>query len=295
VARCVDEIIALQDVPLRSSQVLSYYFLIQAAAQRQMKVMLDGQGADEYLAGYSPSHTYSMAGQLRRLRLLKAWKGLNSPACRRQGRRMFARKILNVALWGVRSQDRSASAGLRRSPDVELKAVGGSLLKRWLCRGLFTSPLPGLLHYQDRIAMHFSIENRVPFLTIGLVEFLLSLPEGFIIGENGESKRVFRAAMRGIVPDPVLDRHDKIGFTNSQTAWMSASNGWVEERMRDAASLALFSPGGLARLDSVRDSVFVWRICNLLEWARAFAVPLPLRAWPRPARARRAPAAAIGA
>jgi asparagine synthase (glutamine-hydrolysing) len=72
--------------------------------------------------------------------------------------------------------------------------------------------LASLLRYGDRNAMRFSIENRVPFLTLGLAEFAISLPEEYLISKNGETKSIFRAAMRGIVPDEVLNRRDKIGF-----------------------------------------------------------------------------------
>jgi asparagine synthase (glutamine-hydrolysing) len=279
VARCVDEIIALQDVPLRSSQVLSYYFLIQAAAQRQMKVMLDGQGADEYLAGYSPSHTYTMAGQLRRLRLLKAWKGLNSPACRRQGRRMFARKVLNVALSGVRSHNRtamglrSASVGLRRSPDFEAKAVGGSLLKRWLCHGLFTSPLPGLLHYQDRVAMHFSIENRVPFLDHRLVEFVLSLDDDDLV-HLGQTKYIMRTGLDQYLPPGIAARTDKVMFSSKDvTTWLNGSLRHMLDTPFDFDRLEILDPHRTTDLISAfkqgdyTQRQTVWRLAVLKRWS----------------------------
>ena len=61
--------------------------------------------------------------------------------------------------------------------------------------------------------MAHSVENRVPFLTPRLVEFVQRVPESFLIGDDCLTKSVFRRAMRGIVPDAVLDRRDKIGFT----------------------------------------------------------------------------------
>lgn len=72
--------------------------------------------------------------------------------------------------------------------------------------------LPQLLRHGDRNSMRFSVESRVPFLTLELVDLLLSMPEEYLISQNGETKNIFRAAMRGIVPDDVLNRRDKIGF-----------------------------------------------------------------------------------
>jgi asparagine synthase (glutamine-hydrolysing) len=68
--------------------------------------------------------------------------------------------------------------------------------------------------------MRWSIESRVPFLTTDIAEFLLTLPEHYLISPGGETKHVFRAAMRGIVPDAILDRRDKIGFATPEQSWL---------------------------------------------------------------------------
>ena len=84
-----------------------------------------------------------------------------------------------------------------------------------------------MLRYGDRNAMRFSIENRVPFLTLPLAEFILSLPEQYMIAENGEPKSVFRSAMRGNVPKTGLDRRDKMGFGTTKGEWK-----WVGRNRR---------------------------------------------------------------
>ena len=81
---------------------------------------------------------------------------------------------------------------------------------------LTRSSIPHLLRYEDRNSMRFSIESRVPFLDVHLVEYLFSLPEEYLISDAGCSKYVFREAMRGIVPDAILDRQDKIGFATPE-------------------------------------------------------------------------------
>src|SRR5205807_3214015 len=85
-------------------------------------------------------------------------------------------------------------------------------LRHHLEETLVETSLPMLLRYEDRNSMAFSIESRVPFLTMPLVDFLLRLPEEHLIGRDGTTKNVFRQAMRGLVPDTILDRRDKIGF-----------------------------------------------------------------------------------
>src|SRR5690606_24534769 len=80
--------------------------------------------------------------------------------------------------------------------------------------------LPSMLRHSDRSSMHFSVESRVPFLTLPLANLLLSMPEHYLISVNGETKSVFRAAMRGIVPDEALNRRDKIGFSTPEKVWL---------------------------------------------------------------------------
>jgi asparagine synthase (glutamine-hydrolysing) len=89
---------------------------------------------------------------------------------------------------------------------------GRELLKEALYTSLVENGLHQLLRYEDRNSMAFSIESRVPFLTPALVNFIFSLPEEYLITPDGTTKAVFRKAMRGIVPNAILDRKDKIGL-----------------------------------------------------------------------------------
>src|SRR5262249_27442278 len=113
------------------------------------------------------------------------------------------------------------------------------VLRETLCRTLMHNTLPGLLRYEDRNSMAFSIESRVPFLTSDLVQFLLSLPEEFIIGEDGTSKAVFREAMRGLVPDQILARRDKVGFATPEGDWLRMLHHWVSEVFESDVASAL--------------------------------------------------------
>jgi asparagine synthase (glutamine-hydrolysing) len=77
--------------------------------------------------------------------------------------------------------------------------------------------------------MSYSIESRVPFLTPELARFVFSLPEDYLMPSDGTSKAVFRNAMRGIVPDAVLDRRDKLGFPTPERDWLMSLGPWVEQ------------------------------------------------------------------
>jgi len=132
--------------------------------------------------------------------------------------------------------------------------------------------LTHLLRYEDRNSMSHSIESRVPFLTIDMAEFLLSLPENYLLSDDGVTKYVFREAMRGIVPDQILDRKDKIGFETPDNQWLIAEKNtiikWLKEfdqiPMLDSAKALLFyehlSNG------TNKDFLGFWRLINLYKW-----------------------------
>ena len=85
--------------------------------------------------------------------------------------------------------------------------------------------------------MAFSIESRVPFLTIPIAEFLFSLPEHYLISEKGTTKHIFREAMRDIMPDSHIDRKDKIGFATPENNWLFAGRVKLRKWIQNAPSV----------------------------------------------------------
>ena len=124
--------------------------------------------------------------------------------------------------------------------------------------------------------MRFSVESRVPFLTLDMVNLLLSLPESYLISAKGETKHVFRAAMRGIVPDDVLDRRDKIGFATPEQAWLLSMADTVRGWLREDLQLPFFNQAEVLRefeliIAGKKDfSWQVWRWINFCRWYSHF-------------------------
>lgn len=82
-----------------------------------------------------------------------------------------------------------------------------------------TVNLPALLRFEDRNSMAFGVEARVPFLDHRLVSFVFALDDRHRIW-RGWTKPVLRRAMRGIVPDQILSRRERIGFATPQAGWL---------------------------------------------------------------------------
>ncbi len=299
--RDLDALIRIQGEPFVSTSIYAQYRVFQLARASGIKVMLDGQGADELLGGYK----LHMAARLATLIRTGAWaEALHYLTC--AGRlsmsggafRQVAYALGMLVPEGIqqpalrllgRSPDPSwldarwfDQRGVSRQPHL-WKAHEPRVLKEMLARSFSQTSLPMLLRYEDRNSMAHSIESRVPFLTTGLVEFLSSLPESYLIDRNAVTKAVFRRAMRGIVPDAILDRRDKIGFVTPQRQWLGKMSAWVAQTLRsDAVDEIPFLNWEVIRQhwrrtlegETATDSRVVWRWVNLLRWVEQYEVSL---------------------
>jgi asparagine synthase (glutamine-hydrolysing) len=132
--------------------------------------------------------------------------------------------------------------------------------------------LVALLRHADRNSMRWSIESRVPFLNVNLSELVLSFPEKYLLSGQGETKSVFKEAMRGIVNQEVLYRKDKIGFATPQNMWITPNFLRKQSILDQSRSIDflnnveldkyLFSTPG----NSVNKMNMTWRIFNLVKW-----------------------------
>jgi asparagine synthase (glutamine-hydrolysing) len=126
--------------------------------------------------------------------------------------------------------------------------------------------------------MAHSIEARVPFLDHRVVELSTGLPSGFLI-EQGETKRVLREAMRGILPEPTRVRVDKIGFQTAEERWVRGNPALVRQLVRSSVESlgGAITPGALSRLDRVLSGrepfdYWIWRVISAGAWAECYDV-----------------------
>jgi asparagine synthase (glutamine-hydrolysing) len=297
----LDRLVATQDEPFGSTSIYAQHRVFRLARESGVTVMLDGQGADELLAGYRIYLAMRMASLLRRGRLVAANRflrqtaalpgngltGLNLlanaggvllPERFRAIRKLYKRSAGNGADSAWLDEAWFAERGV--APRRPHRPRTRLMLQEQLYETLTETSLPMLLRYEDRNSMAHSIESRVPFLTTELAEFILALPEEHIVSAEGTSKSVFRRAMRGIVPDEILDRRDKIGFATPERAWMETLRPWVGEVLGGEAAARI--PGlnletvkqqWAAMLDGGKPFDFrVWRWLNVIRWAQRYEV-----------------------
>lgn len=288
----LDQLIAIQDEPFGSTSIYAQHRVFRLAQENDIKVMLDGQGADELLAGYSNflgarvASLFARGEFLRALRFASAASRL--PHARRgellaqAGGYLLPPGVRPLAKRVLYATRKLAPSWLRREWFVQRGAIveqparrGRDERLRAMLADSVEQGLASLLRYEDRNSMAHSVESRVPFLTPRIADFVLSLPEEFILADDGTSKAVFREAMRGIVPDAVLDRRDKIGFSTPERRWLTRLAPWVDEVLASDTARrvhALDVPAMQREWRAIQDgrSPFdwrVWRWINLIRWA----------------------------
>jgi asparagine synthase (glutamine-hydrolysing) len=236
----VPRIVWHQDEPTAGPGLYSQWHVMQRACGI-VTVLLDGQGSDELLGGYHHFFGPYLATLLRRgLRGdWRAWPRLAADAraiAALAGRSQVLaalRPYLPAPLRVLYRTWRGTEASGDVHPDLRALVGRQAIVRDYPRR--FADPLddalywavtsmsiPGLLHYEDRNSMAFGLEAREPFLDYRLVEFCLGLPfEQKIAGAT--TKAIMRRALRGIVPDAVLDRRDKKGYPTPLARWLRGS------------------------------------------------------------------------
>ncbi len=290
-------LVRTQGEPFGSTSIYAQYRVFQAARAAGIPVMLDGQGADEMFAGYRHYAAGRVATLLGRGRLIAAAGHLAAadPALGDDRRRLAVRAAwLTTRRFGL-----GRLPGLGRRPHLPagrlawftsrgiapaaadtLGHPGPDVMRSMLHDARTASSLPALLRFEDRNSMAHSVESRVPFLEPRLLDLAASLPESVLLGPDLQGKRVLREAMRGIVPDAILDRRDKIGFATPERAWLAgAAEGFDRLLDGEAARAIPFLDTAVARHRTAEalagrmafDRV-IWRWISVVAWAEAFAV-----------------------
>ncbi len=272
------------EVPVHSSSPYSQYFVMKLAAQNGVKVVLDGQGADEYLAGYNHAGYRFLHDELKYNGFSAAKKEWNEWAeIKSFNAKQKWMAALKTALTFAADEETLYRAEFRWAlpktvvsrPDIRLNTGNyNRRLLQFLHHQIFQTSLNNLLYYEDRNSMRFSIESRVPLLDHRLPHFAFHQGYPWIM-KNGWSKYILRRAMESYLPESIAFRKDKKGFvTPGEITWLS---GPLKELLLDPEWK--FPPGtiheGRARelkkqyLRGDRThAVSVWRLAVLSYWLR---------------------------
>lgn len=301
VTHIVDEIDLFtwhMDVPITSTSHYSQWCVFREAKKSGLTVMLDGQGADEQLAGYTEFYdlmfvelirSFQFARLEQEIRLFEKYRKTEFYASGLRYRiELLLRSYTPDAVKRYRRRKQIAACGpftLEQMRNPEIQKLGESFNikqpRAYIYAQLFRT-LAVLLHYGDRNSMAFSIESRLPFLDYHVAEALFAMPLSHKI-RFGLTKRVMRAAMRGIMPDEITDRMSKLGFATPLEEWMREHPDHFRNYLSDAIarldslldakqSMAWYDE--ICRKDLFRECNVIWRIISAARWADVFHVKI---------------------
>jgi len=290
-----------QDAPFGSSSIYAQWCVMRLAREHGVTVLLDGQGGDEVLGGYHSYFSSYLTGLIGRFRLFAAiGTAIRYAAMHGIGQL----PLISVGLLPAKLQSRAKGW-------IRPLAIQKDLARAWpacpeeaapkfgdpfhdaLYRTLTESTLPQLLRYADRNSMAFSREIRLPFLDHRLVEFLFAIPPEQKI-DGITTKRILRNAVRGILPEEIRTRKDKVGFAPPENIWLRgplcewaedilASSQFKQRGWMDAAAAQRLwrkFKEGQRSLQGI-----IWRWLSLEIWATACLSPRTIHSQELPKRA----------
>lgn len=257
-------VLRFQDEPIHSGAPIAGFHLMELAATNDVKVVLNGQGADETFAGYSQYfhyHWYTLlcTGQGRR-----AWQQMRAYAAGHGQRaagllltavgRMLHHQLRRVGSYRslVRARQSRRLEDERWFTPTLIEQVGASGagdgapdLDAMLRRSVERTPLPHYLRIEDRNSMAHGVEARLPFLDYRLVSLASRIPADRKI-DGMWNKALLRRSLRGRIPESVRGRVEKMGFPTSLHTWVA---GALAEPLRDILASRAARERGIYHVD----------------------------------------------
>ena len=233
-----------QEEPFASSSSYAQYKVYELAKENGIKVLLDGQGADEILAGYHKYFKWYWQELFRNRKLYRSGErkatlalGITEPFTWKNKIAAWFPSFASIVIENhylakaLAHPDLTKAFVQQQSREAYYTPPDHFTLNGVLHFNCFIHGLQELLRLADRNSMAHGREVRLPFLSHELVEFLFSLPSHFKI-RKGRTKWLLRESMKNILPDSITWRTDKVGFEPPQQQWMEDKN--VMEAIRAA-------------------------------------------------------------
>ena len=260
-------------------------YKVMELVSKQVKVVLDGQGADEQLGGYHNffgSYYKELLNSGKLLKFIKENIHYLSQHKSPEALKYFIYYILPIEL--KKSTNKLAKGSINKEFFNSYSKVSSIISDIYHPLSLhdsliqhFEYKLEHLLKWDDINSMKFSVESRVPFLDYRLVEASLNLPSDLIL-KNGTTKYLLRESMKDILPNKIVERKDKKGFSNPRREWFKApefqelifdtlnSNDFQNLNIFDVKDATQKYKNHLA--DKSDYSIDIWKWININEWKK---------------------------
>jgi asparagine synthase (glutamine-hydrolysing) len=270
----IDQLIWHQDEPTQSTSMYGQFEVFKEVKKSGIKVMLDGQGADEVFVGYHYVFPIRIKILLENGRYAQAIRELIEFKSIPGFKYMDMVRLVYFYMKNKNIRD-NTGANAAFSIPTTFKTIGEyseTLIK-------YTS-LPALLHWADRASSAHGVEVRLPFLDYRIVESVLGFADDYKIFD-GWTKRCLRDAMFKIIPDKIRLRKDKIGFATAEEVWFLSNVDAFRELFYDAMKVSngLITHEHATNFENTamkmrRYDFGIWRAISLGAWIRVFNVKM---------------------
>ena len=237
------ELVRYHEAPVYTITYFAHWLLMQSVADHGYRISVSGTSADELFSGYFDHHLLYLAEVYDEPaiyeRAKEGWEREVKPIVRNpflQNPRMFVdnRNFRDhMYLNADQFSGRLLSGWSEQFTETKFT---DRILRNRMMNELFHEATPVILHEDDINAMYYSIENRSPFLDRSLFEHCYSIPTRHLI-RDGYAKVVLRDAMRGIVPNCVLDNPRKVGFNAPIFSFLDVHDPEIKSQLLDVSPI----------------------------------------------------------
>jgi asparagine synthase (glutamine-hydrolysing) len=283
----VDLFLWHQDLPVQNTSPFAQWKVMSLAQSNSVKVLLDGQGMDEILGGYSEFVGAFLLGQLinkQFFRFIRSFRDLSinyktSSVSNELFRALFHLFPNSIKSRIYSSQRIGPSMVNKKYKEISDKIffdkrIGNSVQETSI--NSINNILPVLLRYEDRNSMAFSIESRVPYLDHRLVEFCVNLPENIKI-YDGWTKYIFRKSSENLLPADIIWRKEKLGFVTPERQWIDVLIKELQslnkqQNIPEIINVNYFNKLLNSSLDNKINIGEIWKVILFIRWMNVFNV-----------------------
>ncbi len=284
-SKSLEKYINIQEEPFGDPSIIAHGTLMDMTAKAGIKVILNGQGADELFFGYTNMAQSILIQQFKKMKFIDMYKNLSAMG---MGNKYIMRVVFSSLFPKKESDMRNKSRLSRRGHIVEslmdqVRDVNidlpsyDSFYDVWV-ESVYGIHIPHLVQYDDRNGMANSIEGRMPFLDHRIADFVATIKSHEFLKE-GKRKYILREACKQYIPDLVYNRKDKIGFHTPLPSLVMRDKEWILNNINNTSIVnkdfveklhGLLNSGNL----HVNDALHIWRVLSVMLWAKCYSVSI---------------------
>lgn len=269
--------------PLAGTSQLAQLLLYQTASSQGVDTMINGVEADSAFCGhvyflvdrflelwsqhaYAQAFTFAMG--VAKTSQMSQYKAITLEILRRMPK-VFSRRIL-TRIQPTRDTGWLGFVAPKEGASASFPTPAYRKDRRVQSHMYIQLSTDRHLRYADLSGSGFSVNSRTPYLSREMNQFVFSLPSHYLLTPDGNTKKLLRQVLQGIVPDVILDRTDKIGFEAPTKDWLLSEPAKVESYLNEGVEMGVLSPRhGLWKKQNYAS---IDRAISYIEWARTFSV-----------------------